>query len=42
MTDFNDESKHFSRKFRPLKVIEPFDFLKIVEEKTKKNLVIES
>ncbi len=29
MTSFNDESKNFRQKFRPLKVIEPLEFLKI-------------
>ncbi len=40
MTDFDNESKNFRQKFRLLKVIEPFEFLKIVEEKTKENLVV--
>lgn len=40
MTGFDEESKNFRRKFRLLKVIEPFEFLKIVEEKTKENLVL--
>jgi predicted nucleic acid-binding protein len=37
MTGINEESKKFRQKFRPLKVIEPLEFLKIVEEKTKEN-----
>lgn len=40
MTGFNDDSKEFRQKFRPLKIIEPLEFLKIVEEKTKKDLAV--
>jgi putative PIN family toxin of toxin-antitoxin system len=40
MTCFDNESKNFRQKFRPLKVINPLKFLKIVEEKTKENLVL--
>jgi putative PIN family toxin of toxin-antitoxin system len=40
MTGFDDDSKEFRQKFRLLKVIEPIEFLKIVEEKTKKVLGI--
>jgi hypothetical protein len=40
MTGFNDDSKEFRQKFRPLKVVEPIEFLKIVEEKTKKDLSV--
>jgi hypothetical protein len=42
MTGFDEESKNFRQKFRLLKVIEPLEFLKIVEEKTKENLVVKS
>lgn len=34
MTGFDNDSKEFRQKFRPLKIIEPLEFLKIVEEKT--------
>lgn len=40
MTGFDVESKEFRQKTRPLKIVEPIDFLKIVEEKTKKDLSI--
>ena len=40
MTGIDETSKNFRQKFRPLKVIEPLEFLKIVEEKTKENLVL--
>lgn len=40
MTGFDVESKEFRQRTRPLKVVEPLEFLKIVEEKTKKNLSI--
>lgn len=40
MTGFDDDSKEFRQKFRPLKIIEPLEFLKIVEEKTKKDLAV--
>lgn len=32
MTDFTGEAKAFRRKFRPLKVIEPREFLQIIKE----------
>lgn len=35
MTGFDDDSKEFRQKFRPLKVIEPLEFLKIIEDRTK-------
>jgi putative PIN family toxin of toxin-antitoxin system len=35
MTSYDKDSKEFRQKFRPLKVIEPIEFLKIVEERTK-------
>ena len=31
MTDFTDEAKEFRQRFRPLKVIEPLEFLRIIE-----------
>lgn len=40
MTDYDIESKQFRQKFRHLKVVEPIEFLKIVEEKTKKDLSV--
>ncbi len=33
MTDFTDEAKEFRQRFRPLKVVEPTGFLRIVREK---------
>jgi predicted nucleic acid-binding protein len=35
MTGFDDDSKEFRHKFRLLKIIQPSEFMKIVEEKTK-------
>jgi putative PIN family toxin of toxin-antitoxin system len=32
MTGYDDDSREFRQRFRPLKVIEPLEFLKIVEE----------
>lgn len=40
MTGFDEESKNFRQKFRPLIVVEPLELLKIVEEKTRENLVL--
>lgn len=40
MTGYDAESKEFRQKTRPLKVIEPLEFLKIVEDKTKKGLSV--
>lgn len=40
MTDYNVESKQFRQKTRPLKIVEPLEFLKIVEEQTKKDLSV--
>lgn len=40
MTDYNDDSKEFRQRFRQLKVIEPLEFLKIVEETTQKDLSV--
>ena len=31
MTGFDDDSKDFRQKFRPLKIIQPLEFMKIVE-----------
>ncbi len=31
MTDFTDEAKEFRQKFRPLKVVEPIEFLQIIK-----------
>ena len=36
MTSFDDDSKEFRQKFRPLRVIQPLEFLKMIEEQTKK------
>lgn len=33
MTNFRDEAKEFRQRFRPLKVIEPLEFLQIIETK---------
>jgi len=33
MASFDDESKEFRQKFRPLKVVAPIEFLKIIAEK---------
>jgi putative PIN family toxin of toxin-antitoxin system len=38
MTGFDLESKQFRQKFRPLKVVQPLEFLKIVEESLRKNI----
>lgn len=35
MTGYDVESKEFRQKFRRLKIVEPLEFLRIVEEKTK-------
>lgn len=40
MTDYDVESKQFRQRFRHLKVVEPIEFLKIVEEITKKDLSV--
>ena len=40
MTGYDAESKEFRQKTRPLKVVEPLEFLKIVEEKTRKDLSV--
>jgi len=33
MTDFTDDAKEFRQRFRPLKVIEPQEFLQIIKIK---------
>ncbi len=38
MTDYDIESKKFRQKFRPLKIVQPLEFLRIVEEKIKDTL----
>lgn len=40
MTSFDDDSKSFRQRFRPLKVIQPLDFLKIIEDQTKTGLSV--
>jgi uncharacterized protein len=40
MTGFDFESKQFRQKFRPLKVVQPLDFLRIVEEKIKETIAL--
>jgi len=40
MTGYDIGSKEFRQKTRPLKVVEPLEFLKIVEEKAKKDLSV--
>lgn len=33
MTDFSIDAKEFRQKFRPLRIVEPIEFLKIMAEK---------
>lgn len=40
MIGYDVESKEFRQKTRPLKVVEPLEFLKIVEERAKKDLAV--
>lgn len=40
MTGYDDTSKEFRQRFRPLKVVEPLEFLKIFEKKLKEDLSI--
>ncbi len=40
MTDYDIESKTFRQKFRTLKIVQPLDFLRIVEEKIKELLAV--
>lgn len=41
MTGFSVEAKEFRQKTRPLKIVEPTEFLRIVEEQTIRELSIE-
>lgn len=36
MTDFTDEAKEFRQRFRPLKIVEPLEFLQIIENREQK------
>jgi putative PIN family toxin of toxin-antitoxin system len=38
MSNYDIESKQFRQKFRPLKIVQPLEFLRIVEEKIKDTL----
>ncbi len=38
MTNYDIESKKFRQKFRPLKIVQPLEFLRIVEEKIRETL----
>lgn len=40
MTGYDLTGKEFRRKTRPLKIVEPIEFLRIVEEKAKRDLSI--
>ena len=40
MSGFDFESKQFRQKFRPLKIVQPLEFLRIVEEKIKEQLAL--
>ena len=40
MTGYDVESKQFRQKTRPLKIVEPLEFLKIVDEKVKKDMSV--
>jgi uncharacterized protein len=40
MTDYNVESKEFRQKTHPLRIVEPLEFLQIVDENRKENLGI--
>lgn len=40
MTDYDDTSKEFRQRFRPMKVVEPLEFLRIVEAKLKEDMSI--
>ena len=40
MIGFNEESKTFRQKFRPLRIVQPLEFLKIIEAKIKEDLTI--
>lgn len=38
MTDYDLDSKQFRQRFRPLKIVQPLEFLRIVEEKYRETL----
>ncbi len=38
MTSFDLESKQFRQKFRPLKIVQPLEFLKVVKEHLRKTI----
>jgi putative PIN family toxin of toxin-antitoxin system len=40
MNGIDDNSKLFRQKFRPLQIVKPIDFLRIVEEKIKETIVL--
>lgn len=40
MSGYDFESKQFRQKFRPLKIVQPLEFLRIVEEKVKETIAI--
>ena len=40
MTDYDIESKKFRQKFRPLKIVQPLEFLSIVENKLKESIAL--
>ncbi len=40
MTDYDMESKTFRQKFRPLKIVQPLEFLRIVEDKIKETIAV--
>jgi len=40
MNGYDIESKQFRQKFRPLKIVQPLEFLQIVEEKIKETIAI--
>lgn len=40
MTGYDDSSKEFRQRFRPLKIVDPIEFLKIVKGKTQKDLSV--
>ena len=39
-TGYSIESKMFRQKFRPLKIVQPLEFLQIVEEKIKETIAV--
>jgi uncharacterized protein len=40
MNGIDDNSKLFRQKFRPLRIVQPLDFLRIVEEKIKETIAL--